>query len=79
MGTYYGYYNEWVDAIYNSKNNVISKNPCSEGYPESNVYQYEYNSNNLPVKNTLSWYYGKVLEATTVYVLYYYQGDVIPN
>jgi hypothetical protein len=47
--------------------------------PESAIFQYEYNSNDLPVKRTYYSYYFKTLEGSRVDALYYYQGDVIPK
>ena len=46
--------------------------------PESEVYQYTYNSNNLPITQTRDNYYNGVYENTISSVKYYYQGDVIP-
>jgi hypothetical protein len=67
----------WVNGQNNSANNPLSKNYCSED-PESEVYQYTYNSNNLPITQTRDNYYQGVYENTLSSVKYYYQGDVIP-
>jgi hypothetical protein len=68
----------WYNSFYNSYNNVISESYSYED-PESAIFQYEYNSNDLPVKRTCSYYYLNTLEGTRVDALYYYQGDVIPK
>ena len=67
----------WVDGQYNSTNNVLSHDYCSED-PESEVYHYTYNTNNLPIIQTRDDYYLGAYEATTTSAKYYYQGDVIP-
>jgi hypothetical protein len=68
----------WYNSFYNSYNNVISESYSYED-PESAIFQYEYNSNDLPVKRTYYSYYFNTLEGTRVDALYYYQGDVIPK
>lgn len=67
----------WVNGQNNSANNLLTQNYCLED-PESEVYQYTYNSNNLPVTQTRDNYYQGVYENTISSVKYYYQGDVIP-
>jgi hypothetical protein len=67
----------WVNGQYNSTNNPISLNFCSVD-PESHIYHYTYNSNNLPSTQTRDDYYLGVYENTIPSAKYYYQGDVIP-
>lgn len=67
----------WIDGQYNSVNNPVSQNYCSED-PESSRFQYNYNSNDLPVNQTRDDYYFGVYENTTLTAKYYYQGDVLP-
>lgn len=67
----------WLDGQFNSYNNPITQNYCTED-PESHVFQYTYNSNNLPMTQTRDDYYLGVYEYTTTSAKYYYQGDVLP-
>lgn len=67
----------WVDGLYFSPNNPLSHDYCSED-PESEVYNYTYNTNNLPLIQTRDNYYLGVYENTITSAKYYYQGDVIP-
>jgi hypothetical protein len=67
----------WVNGLVNSANNPLSQRYCSED-PESEVFHYTYNSNNLPKEQTLDSYYFGTLERTMVSAKYYYQGDVLP-
>jgi hypothetical protein len=67
----------WIDGQFNSINNPISQNYCSED-PESEVYHYNYNVSNLPIEQTHDYYYLGTLENTIVSAKYYYQGDVLP-
>ncbi|HNP32638.1 MAG TPA: hypothetical protein PKN96_05050 [Flavobacterium sp.] len=67
----------WVDGKVNSANNPLTENYCIED-PESEVYHYNYNSNNLPTERTTDSYYHGVFESTMVSAKYYYQGDVLP-
>lgn len=60
-----------------SANNVLTHAYCPED-PESEVYHYTYNANNLPVEQTHDSYYFGTLEDTTVSAKYYYQGEVLP-
>lgn len=60
-----------------SANNVLTHKYCLED-PESEVYHYTYNSNNLPEEQTHDSYYLGVYESTMVSAKYYYQGDVLP-
>jgi hypothetical protein len=69
---------KWVDADYNSQNN-ITDNYYDVGDPEREECQYAYNSIGLPTSRLINNYYFDVLEATRLFTLYYYQGDVIPN
>ena len=71
-------YTRWINGLYNSANNPISAKYCLED-PESNVHQYTYNSNNLPLTQTRNDYYLGKFEASYISALYFYQGDVIPN
>ena len=68
---------QWVDGLYNSVNNPLSQNYCSED-PESETYSYTFNANNLPVTQTRNDYYFGVFENTFTSAKYYYQGDVLP-
>jgi hypothetical protein len=61
----------------NSINNVIYNGYGVED-PESEVYEYLYNSNHLPSRVTLNGYYLGEFESSRLYMLYYYQGDAIP-
>ena len=65
-------FNELVSA-----NNALTHDYCSED-PESSIYHYTYNSNNLPITQTRDDYYNGVYENTISAAKYYYQGDVIP-
>jgi hypothetical protein len=67
----------WVDGLYFSPNNPRSQEYCSED-PESEAYNYTYNTNNLPLIQTRDNYYLGVFENTITSAKYYYQGDVIP-
>jgi hypothetical protein len=67
----------WVDGLYFSPNNPLSHDYCSED-PESEVYNYTYNTDNLPLIQTRDNYYQGVYENTITSAKYYYQGDVIP-
>lgn len=67
----------WVDGLYSSFNNPLSQNYCSED-PESKVYHYTYNADNLPLTQTRDDYYLGVYENTISSAKYYYQGDVLP-
>lgn len=67
----------WANSQYNSANNVLSSRYCTED-PESDVYHYTYNANNLPQQQTNDSYYFSTLETTSVSAKYYYQGDVLP-
>lgn len=67
----------WVDGLYFSANNPLSQNYCSED-PESVVYHYTYNADNLPLTQTRDDYYLGVYENTISSAKYYYQGDVLP-
>ncbi|MEK8180500.1 hypothetical protein WMW71_09125 [Flavobacterium buctense] len=67
----------WVDGLYFSPNNPLSHEYCSED-PESEVYNYTYNTDNLPLIQTRDNYYLGVYENTITTAKYYYQGDVIP-
>ncbi|WP_264519615.1 hypothetical protein [Flavobacterium sp. N1994] len=67
----------WIDGLYNSANNVLTHNYCSED-PESSVYHYTYNANNLPEAQTHDSYYHGTYENTVASANYYYQGDVLP-
>jgi len=67
----------WVDGQFNSIKNPITQEYCTED-PESEVYHYDYNVNNLPIEQTHDYYYLGTLENTIVSAKYYYQGDVLP-
>lgn len=67
----------WVDGQYISANNVLSHDYCSED-PESELFHYTYNANNLPLSQTRDNYYLGTYENTTTSANYYYQGDVLP-
>lgn len=67
----------WVNGQINSANNVLTHNLCPED-PESEVFQYTYNSNNLPITQTRDNYYQGVYENTISSAKYYYQGELIP-
>ena len=67
----------WIDGLYFSNNNPLSQNYCSED-PESEIYSYIYNSNNLPLTQTKDNYYLGVYENSIISAKYYYQGDVLP-
>ncbi len=71
-------YGRFAYGTVSSVNNVI-RNIYDSQDPENEVISYEYNSNNLPVKQTTMFYSSGNLEYTGVSILYYYQGDVIPN
>ena len=60
-----------------STNNVLTHRYCLED-PESSVYNYTYNSNNLPIEQTHDSYYLGTFENTNISAKYYYQGDVLP-
>lgn len=70
-------YLPWNDINCISANNVLTHDYCSED-PESSIFHYTYNSNNLPTEKTEDSYYLGVYESTRVAAKYYYQGDVIP-
>ncbi|MCF6130927.1 hypothetical protein [Flavobacterium wongokense] len=70
-------YSNWVDGQFNSTNNVLTHSYCAED-PESSVYHYTYNSNNLPQIQTSDSYYHGVFESTMTSIKYYYQGDLLP-
>jgi hypothetical protein len=67
----------WPDSNCISANNVTGRSYCSED-PESNLYHYTFNANNLPVVQTSDSYYHGTYESTTTLIKYYYQGDVLP-
>lgn len=67
----------WVDINSISANNIITHSYCTED-PESYVFHYTYNSNNLPITQTRDDYYLGVYESTITSINYYYQGDVLP-
>ena len=67
----------WIDGQINSINNPISQNYCPED-PESSIYHYTYNSNNLPMVQIHDSYYHGAFENTTTSIKYYYQGDILP-
>lgn len=67
----------WSTDYCISANNVLTHNYCSED-PESEVYHYSYNANNLPSEQTHDSYYFGTLEGTTISAKFYYQGDVLP-
>lgn len=67
----------WVYGQYNSANNPLSLHYCLED-PESEIYHYTYNTNNLPQTQTRDNYYLGVYEDTIPTANYYYQGDVLP-
>jgi hypothetical protein len=60
-----------------SENNIATMVYAPED-PESAIYTYEYNADNLPIIQTKNNYYLGVFENSYVAVKYYYQGDVIP-
>lgn len=68
----------WINGHYNSVNNVLTEHYCSED-PESNTYNYTYNSHNLPNTRTSNYYFRGVFENSKLSAIYYYQGDVIPQ
>jgi hypothetical protein len=70
-------YGKWMKGEYNSLNNII-KRFYDAGDPESDRFEYIYNTNNLPISQTRKSYYFNTLETTSLDILYYYQGDVIP-
>ncbi len=67
----------WVFDYCVSANNVMTHRYCLED-PESYVYHYIYNSNNLPQTQTSDSYYLGVYENTVTSINYYYQGDALP-
>lgn len=67
----------WINGHYNSVNNPLSHNYCSED-PESEVFNYTYNTDQLPVTMTRDNYYLGVYENTTTFAKFYYQGDILP-
>jgi len=69
---------KFANPNYNSINNLLSLS-YDIGDPESSSYVYEFNTNQLPIKQTEYFYYLGVLEGTRVNILYYYQGDIILN
>jgi hypothetical protein len=68
----------WINGHYNSVNNLLTQHYCSED-PESNTYNYTYNSHNLPNTRTSNYYFRGVFENSKLSAIYYYQGDVIPQ
>jgi hypothetical protein len=70
------YSSRFATGEYNSVNNVILNSYAPED-PEKEEYVYQYN-NNLPTSIIKKFYYLGVLETTSLFALYYYQGDVIP-
>ena len=60
-----------------SRNNKATLHYMAED-PESYVYRYELNSNNLPSQQFSDSYYQGIFENTSVSAKYYYQGDVLP-
>lgn len=60
-----------------SANNVLTHDYCPED-PESEVFHYTYNTNNLPLEQTHDSYYFETYEGTVVSAKYYYQGDTLP-
>lgn len=69
--------NRWLNELYCSSNNPTTHDYCPED-PESEVFNYTYNSNNLPLIQTKDNYYLGVFENTVTAAKYYYQGDVLP-
>jgi hypothetical protein len=67
----------WLYVNCISVNNVLEHKYCTED-PESELFNYTFNSNNLPVTQTRDNYYQGVYENTTATINYYYQGDVLP-
>ena len=74
----FGYYFFWASSDYNSQNNITKRFYEIED-PESDRFEYTYNANDLPISRTRKSYYFNTLESTSLDILYYYQGDVIPN
>lgn len=82
----FGFKNVFHDFFDNSlpvftinENNIIEFKPDNDG-PDQDLYQYEYNSINLPIKNYKEHYYAGTLEITQYhYSSYYYQGNIIPE
>lgn len=70
-------YDPWVDVNCVSVNNIASREYCPED-PESEMFHYTYNSNNLPVIQTRDDYYLGTYEDTSTTIKYYYQGDTLP-
>jgi len=62
----------------NSSVNTVTTMHYAAEDPESAIYSYEYNANNLPVTQTKNNYSSGVFQNSYVAVKYYYQGDVIP-
>lgn len=68
---------KWVNGELTSSNNVTTIQDDSG--IEKNVFSYTYNSHNLPNSRTTKSYNSNNLESTRLSILYYYQGDVIPQ
>lgn len=68
---------KWINGMYSSQNNVVKRFYEIED-PESDQFEYVYNTNNLPISQTRKSYYFNTLETTTLDIKYYYQGDEIP-
>ncbi|WP_162127234.1 hypothetical protein [Flavobacterium phycosphaerae] len=71
-------YDPWFLKDGNSSVNIMTTMHYAAEDPESAVYTYEFNSDNLPISQTKNNYYSGVFENSYVAVKYYYQGDVIP-
>ena len=67
----------WINSQFISLNNVLSNRYCAED-PESELFQYTYNSSNLPITQTTDDYYQGVYENSRTTINYYYEGDVLP-
>lgn len=68
---------KWVNGELTSSNNITI---TQDDYGiEKNVFSYNYNSHNLPNSRTTKSYNANNLESTRLSILYYYQGDVIPQ
>ncbi|QBZ96694.1 hypothetical protein [Flavobacterium sangjuense] len=67
----------WPDNNCISANNVLTHDYCSED-PESEVFHYTFNANDLPLTQTRDNYYLGTYENTTTSINYYYQGDALP-
>jgi hypothetical protein len=67
----------WPSDYCISANNVLTHEYCSED-PESEVFHYTYNANDLPEEQVQDSFYLGTFESTRVSAKYYYQGDVLP-